>query len=84
MWTCNRLDLQTPGSQPVMPKNLPDHLASREVSSGKYQKFGTRISHQVPNGYPPEREGDPQDGERELLYMSEPLIHRTNETWRLV
>ena len=23
--TCNRLDLQTLGSQPVMPKNLPDH-----------------------------------------------------------
>ena len=22
---CNRLDLQTLGSQPVMPKNLPDH-----------------------------------------------------------
>ena len=27
MSTCNRLDLQTLGSQPViMPKNLPDHL----------------------------------------------------------
>ena len=26
MWTCNRLDLQTPASQPViMPKKLPDH-----------------------------------------------------------
>jgi hypothetical protein len=25
MSTCNRLDLQTLGSQPVMPKNLPDH-----------------------------------------------------------
>ena len=25
MSTCNRLDLQTRGSQPVMPKNLPDH-----------------------------------------------------------
>ena len=25
MWTCNRLDLQTLGSQPVMPKNLPNH-----------------------------------------------------------
>ena len=25
MWTINRLDLQTLGSQPVMPKNLPDH-----------------------------------------------------------
>ena len=28
MWTCNRLDLQTLGSQPVMPKNLPN-LCSR-------------------------------------------------------
>ena len=27
MWTCNRLDLQTLGSQPVMLKNLPDHWA---------------------------------------------------------
>ena len=25
MSTCNRLDLQTLGSRPVMPKNLPDH-----------------------------------------------------------
>ena len=25
MWTCNRLDLQPLGSQPVMPKNLPNH-----------------------------------------------------------
>ena len=25
MSTCNRLDLQTLGSQPVMPKNLPGH-----------------------------------------------------------
>ena len=24
MSTCNRLDFQTLGSQPVMPKNLPD------------------------------------------------------------
>ena len=23
--TCNWLDLQTLGSQPIMPKNLPDH-----------------------------------------------------------
>ena len=28
MSTCNRLDLQTLGSQPVMPKNLPDRLPS--------------------------------------------------------
>ena len=25
MSTCNQLDLQTLGSQPIMPKNLPDH-----------------------------------------------------------
>ena len=25
MWTCNRLDLPTLGSQPIMPQNLPDH-----------------------------------------------------------
>jgi hypothetical protein len=28
MSTCNRLDLQTLGSQPMMPKNLPDHCFS--------------------------------------------------------
>ena len=28
MSTGNRLDLQTLGSQPVMPKNLPDHWAA--------------------------------------------------------
>ena len=26
MSTCNRLDLHTLGSQPVMPKNLPDQI----------------------------------------------------------
>ena len=25
MSTCNQLDLQTPGSQPIVPKNLPHH-----------------------------------------------------------
>jgi len=30
--SCNRLDLQTHGSQPVMPKNLPDHCFGRLVS----------------------------------------------------
>jgi hypothetical protein len=25
MSTCNRLDLQTLGSQPIVPKNLPHH-----------------------------------------------------------
>ena len=28
MSTCNRSDLQTIGSRPVMPKNLPDHCSS--------------------------------------------------------
>jgi hypothetical protein len=32
MSTCNRLDLQTLGSQPVMPKNLPDHWSSQRIS----------------------------------------------------
>ena len=33
MSTCNRLDLQTLGSQPVMPKNLPDHCPNRIESA---------------------------------------------------
>ena len=28
MSTCNRLDLQTLGSQPLVPKNLPDHWST--------------------------------------------------------
>ena len=28
MSTCNRLDLQKLGSQPVMPKNIPDHCST--------------------------------------------------------
>jgi hypothetical protein len=31
MSTCNRLDLQTLGSQPIMPKNLPDHRDEEDV-----------------------------------------------------
>ena len=40
MLTCNQLDLQTLGSQPIMPKNLPDHcfmpkpLPSRNQCTG--------------------------------------------------
>ena len=41
MSTCNRLDLQTLGSQPVMPKNLPDHcLPSTKINS--YMKTPSR------------------------------------------
>ena len=35
MPTCNRLDLQTLGSQPIMPKNISDHM--------------THITHRVNN-----------------------------------
>ena len=28
MSTCNRLDLQTLGSQPIMPKNLSNHCST--------------------------------------------------------
>ena len=33
MSTRNQLDLQTLGSQPIMPKNLPDHTAHNPSSS---------------------------------------------------
>ena len=32
MSTCNRVDLQTLGSQPIMPKNLPDHCLRAELT----------------------------------------------------
>ena len=44
MSTCNRLDLQTLGSQPVMPKNLPDHWLY-EVDLPR--KFGCRYYIEV-------------------------------------
>ena len=31
MSTCKRLDLQTLGSQQIMPKNLPDHSSGAQV-----------------------------------------------------
>ena len=34
MSTCNRLDLQARGSQPVMPKNLPHHWSGWEAEVG--------------------------------------------------
>ena len=35
MLTCNRLDLQTLGSQPVMPKNLPNHCSQGTYKMGE-------------------------------------------------
>ena len=34
MSTCSRLDLQTLGSQPIMPKNLPNHCLRTNISVG--------------------------------------------------
>ena len=39
MSTCNRLDLQTLGSQLVMPKSLPDHWPNRLRS----KSFGSML-----------------------------------------
>ena len=58
MWTCNRLDLLTLGSQPFMPKNLPDHCfgfyypkgvgftdgrGRREIRAGSHGCQGPRL-----------------------------------------
>ena len=46
MWTCNRSDLQTLGSQPVMPKNLPDHCYMATRMHVSYKEWaGTSNSH---------------------------------------
>ena len=46
MSTCTRLDLQTPGSQPViMPKNLPGHCCSCDSNVCLYlQRTGIMVS----------------------------------------
>ena len=43
MSTCNRLDLQTLGSQPVMPKILPDHW-SRDHFGLHQRKRNVRVT----------------------------------------
>ena len=50
MWTCNRLDLQTLGSQPVMPKNLPDHCSSAApmVSKSPAMAKGLKLQDLIP------------------------------------
>jgi hypothetical protein len=40
MSTYNRLDLQTLGSQPIMPKYLPDHWASVTSVKSKMDSGG--------------------------------------------
>ena len=39
MSTCSRLDVQTLGSQPITPKNIPDHWSWREVQILVYIKL---------------------------------------------
>ena len=48
MSTCNRLDLQTPGSQPIMTKNLLDHWT--ELT--KYSRI-LAMAHITPWQLPP-------------------------------
>ena len=45
MSTCNRLDLQTLGSQPIMPKNLPDHCSKPSAISMDFYSCGS--SHMI-------------------------------------
>ena len=50
MSTCNRLDLQTIGSQSIMPKNLPDHWVRRisRFSQVLLVRVGKEIFAKVP------------------------------------
>ena len=55
MSTCNRLDLQTLGSQLVMPKNLPDHCPKRELVGSVHSMLSKSLSYYVlKTGTPPE------------------------------
>ena len=45
MSTCNQLDLHTLGSQPVLPKNLPDHCLT-------LLKIWHKISQVIGDGRP--------------------------------
>jgi hypothetical protein len=49
MSTCNRLDLQTLGSQPIMPKNLPDHWVAMTLwtYSGHLDKVQECVAEEV-------------------------------------
>ena len=42
MSTCNRLDLQTLGSQPIMPQNLPDHCSNVISGVKTFKDFESR------------------------------------------
>ena len=53
MSTCHRMDLQTVGSQPIMPKILPDHIVCNcrlHVSPGQPNfRFPTSVPYMLGN-----------------------------------
>ena len=48
MSTCNRLDFQTLGSQPVIPQNLSDHCIHRP-RTGWFGTLGVEFTHVLYN-----------------------------------
>ena len=47
MSTCNRLDLQTLGSQPIMPKNLPNHFKLSQEDYKLYLRIESLVGNKV-------------------------------------
>ena len=45
MWTCNRLELQTLGFQPVMPKNLPITKLTQQLPHSNFKKHSPHALH---------------------------------------
>jgi hypothetical protein len=43
MSTCNKLDLQTLGSQPIMPQNLPEHCFKIKVEAQTLYEVKVKI-----------------------------------------
>jgi hypothetical protein len=55
MSTCNRLDLQTLGSQPTMSKNLPDHWLHVDIfwcCFHSFEIYSSIYSFQIIGNYP--------------------------------
>jgi hypothetical protein len=50
MSTCNRLDLQTLGSQPIMPKNLPDHCPQLTLNLAPVVGYVLKLRPQIKPG----------------------------------
>jgi hypothetical protein len=63
MSTCNRLDLQTLGSQPIMPKNLPDHCSQFSSTFLLLQRVKGGFHHESTNVKHTQRPGPRGDDE---------------------